>query len=56
MFNWIKNLFCRPCEQYYSVVHIIYEVEPEEEKEKPMDGFFVIDKKQRTKKKKKGKK
>ena len=30
MFNWIKNLFCRPQEQYCSVFHIVYEIEKEE--------------------------
>lgn len=50
MFKWIKNLFCKPCEQYYSVVHIVYEFE----KEEPEKSYYVL--KPRKKNKKKGKK
>ena len=38
MFNWLKNLFCRPCEQSYSVVHLIYEFSFDE----PQNGNLVV--------------
>lgn len=47
MFNWIKNLFCKPCEQDISFVHIIYELQPE-----VPDGFKVVPVKRKYKKKK----
>lgn len=48
MFNWIKNLFCKPREQDISFVHIIYELQPE-----VPDGFKVVPVKRKYKKKKK---
>lgn len=50
MFNWIKNLFCRPEEQSFNVVHIVYELKTEE----PI-GYDVIKPKRKYTKRKKNK-
>lgn len=48
MFKCIKNLFCKPQEQYFSFIHIIYEISPD-----VPSGFEVVKPKRKYTKRKK---